>query len=242
MPQSQQQVGAGTNVQEGRIGGKSGGLDLGTYNARAIVQFSSEPAGAVVLLDGTMVCSTPCSESLANGDYRIQFQKLRHDAYEERIQVTGDQSIQATLTPQFGWLTVVTTPVGLQLKVNGKSVRKSAFIKKEMEPGPLEILTDADCYVPTGEVFTIRANEHKTIKIEPPKREAGLEIKVLDAMGYPLRAKVFADGKEVGTSPGRFAVPFCTEEFSLKVEGGRGWTGKIDLVEDEVVQKEVQAL
>jgi hypothetical protein len=118
-PQSQQQAGSAAGLQEGRIGGQANSMNLDGYEAKAIVRFTSEPAGAVVLVDGTIACqATPCSASLFLGVHRIQLQMVRYDVHEERIQVTGDRIIKTTLSPQFGWLTVTTIPAGLSLKVN----------------------------------------------------------------------------------------------------------------------------
>jgi hypothetical protein len=145
--------------------------------------------------------------------------------------------MEATLSPQFGWLSVTTIPAGLPLKVNGKSLNSNAFVKKEMEQGGLEILTGSPCHVPTGEAVVIRAGEHKVVEISPPIREAGVEFEAFDTEDNPKRATIFADGVQVGEAPGRFAVPFCTEQFRLTAKDGRTWSGRVSLIENEMVKK-----
>ena len=71
-----------------------------------IVQFQSDPAGAVVMIDGKLVCSqTPCSKALAVGSYSLNVQKERYLPHDDRIAIRqGMRPVRVKLTPNFGWL------------------------------------------------------------------------------------------------------------------------------------------
>src|SRR5437870_1159147 len=67
------------SAREGHIGG--GPLEAApAAPEEVIVKLESEPAGAVAMLDGTMLCqSTPCSKLVIPGAHEFSFQKEGYD-------------------------------------------------------------------------------------------------------------------------------------------------------------------
>jgi formylglycine-generating enzyme len=223
---------------EGRIGG-GGGLDLGSSSNVAIVTFESEPAGAVVLVDNQLVCpSTPCTRDVRPGAHRVTMQAERYHSSEERVSVSGDDTVSMTLSPAFGLLSVVTTPRGLPIKVNGEAVGANVQAI-ELSAGTYEVVVESDCYGLAGERIVLNEGDNRSVTISPPLREAGLDLRLSDESGNTLRGRVFADDTEIGRAPGRMAVPVCHEELRVEADGGLGWRGELELVENEVRSHEL---
>jgi len=239
-PQSQQQQpGAAMNVQEGRIGGRVRSVNLGSSSRSALIRFESAPTGAAVTLDGNLLCQkTPCTKELSLGNHRVQMLADRYHPGEERVNISGDQTVSLSLSPAFGVLKVVTEPDDLQVQINGEVGGQGSF-SKELPAGRYEVIVESPCLVRTGEAVALQEGQTRTVRISPPKRMAGLDIRAEDSAGNAQRAEVFADGVKVGDAPGRFEVPLCSKEFSLKTEDGSAWNGGIKLVEDEVTEERI---
>ena len=238
-PQSRQQTGTAKNVQEGLIGGQATSMDLGSSLRSALIRFESAPTGAAVTLDGNLLCQkTPCTKELSLGNHRVQMLADRYHPGEERVNISGDQTVSLSLSPAFGVLKVVTEPGDLQVQINGETGGRGSF-SKELPAGRYEVIVESDCLVRTGEAVALQEGETRTVRISPPQRMAGLNIRAEDSEGNAQRAEVFADGVKVGEAPGRFKVPICIKEFRVNAGSNGDWTGQIALVEGAVAEKRV---
>ena len=242
-PQSQQQAGGSfTNVQEGRIGGQRASMNLGNRSSSVLIRFESAPTGAVVLVDGTLLCpKTPCTKELSLGSHRVQMQAERYHPREERVNISGDQTVTLSLNPAFGVLKVIADHGDLQVQINGEVGGQGSF-DKELPAGRYEVIVESDCLVRTGEVVALLDGETRTVRLSPPKRVAGLDIRAADSEGNAQRGEVFADGVKVGETPGRFEVPLCTSQFSVRLKNRDQWQGRIELVEGKVREQAVTVL
>ena len=65
---------ANTGASEGHLGGQQQAPELN--NREVIITFDSTPPGAVVLVDGAVLCqATPCSKTLQLGGHSVSIQK-----------------------------------------------------------------------------------------------------------------------------------------------------------------------
>jgi len=160
-------------------------------------------------------------------------QAERYHSSEERVSVSGDDTVSMTLSPAFGLLSVVTTPRGLPVKVNGDAVGDNVQAV-ELAAGTYDVVVETDCYAYEGQRIVLNEGDNRSVTIAPPLREAGLDLRLSDESGNTLRGRVFADDTEIGRAPGRMAVPVCHEELRVEADGGLGWRGELELVENEV--------
>ena len=108
-------------VAEGRIG-ETPEERSPAATQRAVVKFSSDPTGAVVLLDGKLLCqSTPCSETVTAGRHKVSMQAKQYVGREETLAIKRGSKVTWKLKPDFGWVTVESAPSGLDVKVDGKA-------------------------------------------------------------------------------------------------------------------------
>ena len=89
-------------------------------DSSVIARFESNPSGAVVLVDGKMVCShTPCSKAVPLGSHAVSIQKERYKIWSDRQTFEEGSVVSVELSPEFGILYVeVDVNRGVQFKLN----------------------------------------------------------------------------------------------------------------------------
>ena len=88
----------------------------------AAFQLTTNPPGAQAIFDGApdQRCVTPCSQSLALGRHTIL---IHHDGYRDSQRVfnlPADPGLIVSLEPSTGTLSLVTTPPGLTIVIDGQ--------------------------------------------------------------------------------------------------------------------------
>ena len=217
----------------------AGGFDVGAVG-QVIVQFESEPSGAVVMVDGRMVCKeTPCSKSVPAGVRLVAMQAERYDKKEERVELAKGKKISWWLSPNYGWLTVKSEPAGLEVKINGRLAGRTPLVRVEQDPGLYEVLIESPCYYPAGKRVELKKGEEKEVSVAPAPREGAVEVTARDKKGNDLEAEVYIDGVKVGETPGRFKAMVCAKELEVRhpQEGSKKLSLSIE--ERKVAQLEV---
>ena len=225
-------------IQEGRIGGPSADFALDEAQ-QAVVRFDSTPPGAVVLVDGQLICqSTPCSKAVPVGPRDVVMQKERYEQASTRARVAKGTQVALELSPVFGVVSVATTPPRIALSINGKAAGTSP-LERELDPGAVEVLIADDCYLKTGERIALKKGERRSLRIEAVPRLAGLNVSSEDEQGNAVEAQVAIDGNLIGTAPGTFKVPVCSRSLKVTAEG-RSYEIELSLKEKEVASVRAQ--
>ena len=186
---------------------------------QVIVSFSSEPVGAVVSVDGKLLCqdtSKGCSKMLAAGAHRVSMQMENYLDRSELVPVEKGTKISWKLSPNFGWLTVHSTPPGLDVAVNGKVVGKSPIEKTMLAPGSYEVLVQDPCYFASGKKIAIKRESAELVDVTLTPREGAVNVTAEDTNGNALEAEIAIDGNRVGTTPGVFKVGVCAKKLEVR--------------------------
>ena len=182
----------------------------------AVVAFESDPAGAVVLVDGQILCmGTPCKKRVAGGSHEAVFQKERYGAASQRFAAVKGALVKGTLVPQFGWVSVETTPPGLGVSIGGVDAGKSPVDAKEQDPGGVEVVVSDPCWQRTGERVAVQAGQRRTVKIVAKARMAGLNVEAEDEKGNAVEGMVKVDGVEAGAVGATLSVPVCSKRVEV---------------------------
>jgi TolB-like protein len=197
-----------------------------------VVEFVSDPSGAVVLANNELLCqSTPCSKLLPIGPIRIAMKKERYFPRENTVTVQKNLArLEWKLTPNFGWLSVRSTPPALTVLVNGKVQGNTPIDGLELDPGSYRVVVSDPRYYEKGEEIVLQPGQRKTIDVEMVPREGGLRVTAKDKAGNDLKGKVILDGTEIGAAPGVFKVVVGTHQVGVSTDVG-SWA-------DTVVVKE----
>jgi serine/threonine protein kinase len=125
------------------------GIDAGveptaapTSGALARVTFAVQPEGAEILIDDELLEAgeQPHAVSLEPGSYRVEIRKSGYESWVETLEVGANEAhvIHKRLDPggnEKAVLKVGSTPSGLRVKVDGRTVRERTPLRIEVDPG-----------------------------------------------------------------------------------------------------------
>lgn len=208
-----------------------------TAGTTAVVNFSSSPPGAAVLVDGRLLCvSTPCSRELATGLTVVTMRKDNYLLQEEMVNISADGEanfIDWSLTPDFGWVGVTTEPAGLPVEIDGRLRQHALLDSLVLAPGLHEIRVADPRYKDSFEVISVGRGLWQSVNLQALPREGALRISAMDADSNAVVARVVVDGTEFGQTP-------CTEKLLigshrvLVVAAEGRWQGEVQILEEQV--------
>jgi len=218
---------AEADLGEGGAGAWSAGGDP------VLVRFASSPPGAVVLINGNMMCQkTPCTRTLPSGKTRVIMHMERYESREETLDLKeGD--IRWELPPNFGLLTVYTTPSDLPVLIDDLDAGKTPLEKVKIEGGIHRILIRSSCHYEVGKRINLNKGDERILELNVEERPAGLKVTVLDPDGNAGTGQVFVDGESKGTAPGVFEVSVCARTLEVRRDGMETWKSDVELKEKE---------
>jgi sulfatase modifying factor 1 len=212
-----------------------------TGSTRVVVSFTSEPAGAIVEIDGQPLGETPCKRALATGVYQLGLKKVRYVAHEQSLEVRAGvpPTIAVTLTPDFGWLTVESDPHGLSVTVDGEDWDATPVQAREVGTGPHDIQVGSVNHYVESRSIVIERGEHESVRMAPVPRNGGLTVSATDAAGSAVDAGVLVDGNEVGRAYQPLTVIQGNHQISVVGPVG-AWKGEVTITEKQMRELAVQ--
>jgi len=201
--------------------GNAGGEWTAKAKTRKVVaSFKSTPAGAVVLVDGKLLCAaTPCSKAVVAGRHSISMQKEGFGAKNDIVQLAKGSAINWKLARDVAYLDIETSPPSLPVRVDGAPVGTSPITNHQVKPGAHVVLVAGACVRDTRQKVQLKPGERRKVKLAARVRPAGISIHAGDGKGNDLAASVFVDGRKLGAAPDTFTVPVCSKELVVRAEG-----------------------
>jgi len=211
--------GGGIVGREGRIGETPEDWEPSATRS-VLVEFGSEPLGAAVLLDGELLCNTtPCSEAVRVGRHTITMQAKRHSKKAETLDIDSKQSLVWKLSPEFGWVSVVSQPSGMPVKIDGKLVGTSPAPRLELDAGMHDVLVSSPCHYDAGERVRVELGKERSVSVEMKMKTGAIDVVARDHYRRAVEAEVYVDGEKMGSAPGVFKVSICAREAEVRHEG-----------------------
>lgn len=190
--------------QTGRISEQ--GMDIQIEEEdKTIINFTSEPEGAVVLSDGVIECQkgTPCSRRISFGKHVISMQLDNYLPYEKEYNIKQGDAIHVKLEPNFGKLTVNSNmkgkedskdPLnGIEVKIDGNIIGKTPIIGYILSHGGHELEINNRCFKGFKEKFVIKRGEEKTLVYDMEPRSAAIKIDAENESGNAIYADIYLD-------------------------------------------------
>ncbi len=212
-----------------------GGGEAGEAPVEFAVTFESQPAGALVEVDGATLCqATPCSRRVAAGAHGVAMKLDRYRTGTAQIKVKRGARVALTLQPMFGWIAVQTEPSGLAVTLDGKPAGTTPLDGVEMDPGEHEVALGDGCWRQATQRVQAKAGEKLAVKLTGTPRLSRLRVNAEDARGDAVDGTVFVDGHRAGETGETLKVRLCTKEVVVRVADGRSWSGAPHLDEQAV--------
>ena len=184
--------------------------------ALAVVQFDSEPQGAMVTIGGKTICqATPCQKTVAPGAVKVIFSKANYLKKTVDSVAANQAKIKAQLDADFGYLTINTKPTGVPVLVDGTAQGPAPVGKLKLAHGPHRVELDARCHYPVVKEMNMERGKDRVLTLDARVRPAGVSVFVRDKKGNDLQGTVFVDGRRVGEAYETLKVPLCSRRLQL---------------------------
>lgn len=172
-----------------------------------LLRVTSTPSGANVYIDDANVGKTPVEIEVAPGTHRIRVTRENYIPQEETLSVTKDTQIHFDLKPNWGLLTIYSSPSGAEVIVDGNVVGATPIKELNLSVGTHRLVLRKEGYREYRGEVTIRPGELTTLKraLEPTQTFPG------DQKNENSRSK-----KEKICGPGAIAILALLGGFSLK--------------------------
>jgi hypothetical protein len=191
-------------------------VSLSSDTATLVVR--SEPAGAVVQVNGVSRGVTPCEvDEIPAGITMIKLSKEGYAPHQESINLRiGDRhEVQAVLEGLPATLEVVSIPEKARVYFNDQLRGTTPHTARNLEPGTYRVRVELPGYETDARTIPIEANETKTEEFRLLKN-SGLLVLVTE----PAGVKVFIDGRFQGeTEPSTSDVVSKAMEIDLLTQG-----------------------
>lgn len=125
------------------------------------VNFTSEPSGALVILDGKEVGLTPLELEIERGKHELEMFKGGYKANKQKLDVSGEATVTAQLVEDVYELAITSNPSGGQVYINGVERGMTSLLVK-MKPGRYTILIEKDGYHTWTQEIEVTSNQSVT--------------------------------------------------------------------------------
>ena len=164
------------------------------------LDFTSNPAGARILIDEEALGSTPLSAiSVAAGEHEMRVLAERYLPYRQAIEVTGMGEVQAydlKLEPAWANIAIASTPVGASVYVDGELVGVTPALLEILQ-GDHQISLKLPLYRSWEQSLSVSAGVHQNLEPVVLQPADG----TLHLTSVPSRASVTLDGEYQGQTP-----------------------------------------
>jgi len=184
------------------------------------IKITSSPEGAVVRLDGRLLCdSTPCEKVVEEGKYELTFEKEMYQTKKQAVSIKKGVNVDVNLDTNFGWLEVESKYVGIEVTLDENLIGKTPIKKSQQSIGPHTIGAKHECYNILGENIEIERGKTKIVEIDARPKMAAIDVSAKDSDGNDVEAEIFIDGMKMGTTPFNNKILMCSQEIELLYNG-----------------------
>ena len=178
------------------------------------LKITSNPAGATVTLNGTVMGRTPFSERIEEGKHNLEIARdgyvtLKQVVTVVRRQETSLKDVKLEIIPST--LKITSTPSGARVFVNDKQYSDTPMELRQLSPGVYKIRLEKDGYDPATRDVTVTAGNELEVALNLDSNTGGIDL-----VTVPCYITIYLDGKMVGTSEPDPANPGMSKLLSLR--------------------------
>ena len=216
--------------------GESKTLNIDLTPNYAHLTIKSDPSGAKVYINGNYKGKTPLTLELEPRTYDVKLTKQDYEEYTTTVTLSPgeEKTISATLTPEFGFLTVTSEPSGAKVYVDDNYIGETPINQYKLSTGEHKVKVEKSGYATFTKTITIKPGETTSVKATLTPLKATLKI-----TSKPSGAKVYINGTYKDETPLTLELEPGTYTIKLTKDGYEDYTVTIELQAGET--KEITA-
>ncbi|MDO5343107.1 MAG: SUMF1/EgtB/PvdO family nonheme iron enzyme, partial [Bacteroidia bacterium] len=191
----------------------------------ATLNIITTPDNATIYIDDEKVGVGYGSKAVSIGaEHRYKVECENYITEENVVVFTEKEKkeIAVELRPNFGFITVKTTPSGADVYVDDKLVGKTPYLSEVIKRGMHKITVNKEGYETTVQRVNIDLNEEKTVEFELVEGESSMPVQkvVQQPVAQPVAAQKPANGVVTDADGNMVATVNDVTFKMIKVEGG----------------------
>jgi hypothetical protein len=202
-------------------------LDAVLQPITGTVSIESDPAEAIILLDGKDVGRTPANlTSIKTGVYEVELQKEGYVSWKKSLKVKAgnEYPLTAKLMEMAGSLNINSNPPSAIVCIDGKETGNTPAIITDLDSGKYQVEVKMDSYEIWSDSVTISPGKEFTVIAELQMKSGSVIIN-----SNPLNAIILIDNKEAGITPKTITdLSHKKHLVEVKIDGYEAWSETID--------------
>jgi len=194
-------------------------LDIDLEPKPGYLDVKSLPTGAAVYVGDRYIGDTPVGRvELKPGEYTVRLTrpKFKEVVLPARIESDGTTSLSLNLSPLSGYLSVISSPDGVEVRLDGQVLGVTPLIGKELSTGNYKLLLVKADYRSAEASVSVDSSETATVDLTLQYLFGSLKIS-----STPPGARVDLNGSRVGNTPltltkvglGRHQIRLSLEDY-----------------------------
>ncbi len=200
-------------------------LDIVLKPASGVLTVTSEPTDAEVWIGGKKVGRTPYTDpAFPSGEVELRVSKAHHLTATQVAVVRDEQITQlpVTLAPNFGGLSVESTPPGAAIFFGETSTgRHTPHTFPQLPPGPRTVRLSLEGYLAHAARVEVGNQERVAHRVTLEPMVGLLVIQATGLDGQPCQGEVRLDGERVGQTPYKAPHPVGAHSLTVACDDGR---------------------
>ncbi|MBZ0108269.1 MAG: PEGA domain-containing protein, partial [Candidatus Scalindua rubra] len=196
------------------------------------LNIKSEPANAMIIVDGKEVGNTPASiAALLPGNHLVEIGMEGYEKWSDSVEITADKEhqITAVLKQLTGSLEIKSKPENAMIIVDGKEVGNTPATITALLPGNHLVEIGMEGYEKWSESVAISVDKQNQITAVLKQLTGSLDIK-----SEPADAMIIVDGKEVGNTPASITALLPGNHLvEIRMEGYGHWSESVEITADK---------
>ena len=199
----------------------------------SIVDFETNPSGALIHVDGVEICTTPCSAEVNQGEHKVLFERPGFDLLSKILIInSGRQTVGAELINTYGYLSLKNIPADSVVKIDNKET--SGRDKIRLSPNQHIVSVESKFHQPWHKEFSVKKGENIEFTHDAQALFAYLKISATDSAGLPLKANIYLNGSKISEhTPAVIQVPAGKAHIVLTHKGQKDFAFDLNLDVDE---------
>ena len=181
--------------------------------------------GAEISVNGKRAGVGTVTQDLVEGIYDVQATKAHHRDATRQIEVEANKPLSISLkpTPIYGSIDVMTTPIGADVTIGGKSYGQSPLTIEQILEGEYDVvMSKAGCATVTQHVTVAEGKSVEVSATLPQGREITMSCATAGA-------HIVVDGTDMGASPYTGSLSFGSHKVYATAGGKRTAERTVDV-------------